>query len=171
MLNKIINSYQHLPNHGLPIGSLCSQHFANYYLDAFDRTLLTHPDVGATIRYMDDILVFTYKKDTAHNILQFSRRWLAEHRGLTLKYNWQINRSRNGITFCGYRISPAGLGLSRRRKQRYQARRHHWENLYKTGLISALEFQRAMAAVQSIIQGNQTSWSTKNLLMHPALDV
>ena len=171
LLSKIINSYQHVPNHGLPIGSLCSQNFANYYLDAFDRRLLVHSNVGATLRYMDDVLVFTCSKTMAHNILQLSQQWLAKHRGLTLKDNWQVNRSEYGVTFCGYRVLPVGLGLSRRRRQRYQARRYYWENLYKAGFISATEFQRAMAAVQSIIQGNQTAWASKNLSVHPPIDV
>lgn len=171
LVERIIRCYEHTPQHGLPIGSLCSQHFANYYLDAFDRTLLACPDVATAIRYMDDVLVFTHSKTKAHSVLKFSRQWLKEHRGLKLKDNWQINRSKNGITFCGYRVMPAGLGLSKRRRQRYQQRRYYWENLYTTGNISALELQNAMAAVQSITQGNQTKWLNKNLEIHPEIDV
>lgn len=170
LLEKIVRSYQHTTNHGLPIGSLCSQHFANYYLDAFDRALLDHSSIGTTLRYMDDVLVFAYDKALAHDILRFSQHWLKEKRGLILKDNWQINRSTNGVTFCGYRVLPAGLGLSRRRRKRYQERRLYWESLHKTGFISATEFQRAMVAVQSIIQGNQTKWPSKNLTIHPPID-
>jgi RNA-directed DNA polymerase len=37
LLKRIIDSYEAQPGKGLPIGSLTSQHFANYYLDGADR--------------------------------------------------------------------------------------------------------------------------------------
>lgn len=46
-LQRIIDSYQSSPQHGLPIGSLTSQYFANYYLDGLDRLLAGLPTVRA----------------------------------------------------------------------------------------------------------------------------
>jgi hypothetical protein len=39
LLGRIVASYQSQSGKGLPIGSLTSQHFANYYLDGADRVL------------------------------------------------------------------------------------------------------------------------------------
>ena len=41
-------------NRGLPIGSLSSQYFANYYLDGLDRLLNNDIQVRKSLRYMDD---------------------------------------------------------------------------------------------------------------------
>jgi len=40
----------------LPIGSLTSQYFANYYLDGLERFLDDDKRVQASARYMDDIV-------------------------------------------------------------------------------------------------------------------
>lgn len=175
LITRIIQSYK-TPiiygqeiNYGLPIGALCSQHFANYYLDSVDRALLAHPKVAKSLRYMDDILVFCKSKEDAKVMQRFAKACL-EAKGLTLKESWQLNRTSCGVTFCGYRIMPQGLGLSSRRRQRYQKRRLYWEQQYREGRISASELQRAGAAVQSIVQGSSTNWSQRNLLIHPPVD-
>ena len=53
---RIIDSYEFSPKRGLPIGSLTSQFFANYYLDGLDRLLAGLSKVRAQVRYMDDII-------------------------------------------------------------------------------------------------------------------
>ncbi|MEI7895151.1 MAG: reverse transcriptase domain-containing protein [Myxococcales bacterium] len=44
--------------HGLPIGSLTSQLWANAYLSPLDHLLASHLGLGSFVRYCDDILVF-----------------------------------------------------------------------------------------------------------------
>ncbi len=171
LLKRIVTGFESSPKCGLPIGSLCSQHFANYYLDALDRNLLAHESCRAYLRYMDDMLIFCHSKQAAKELLVFVKSFLAQERGLDLKENWQLNRTDFGVTFCGYRISPQGLGLSQRRRKRYQQRRLYWENAYKEKRISSLDLQRNVAAVQSIIQGTNTSWQHANLSLHPAIEV
>lgn len=47
---------------GLHIGALTSQHFANTYLDGFDRFLLEQQRVCAMVRYMDDVVWWCQKQ-------------------------------------------------------------------------------------------------------------
>ncbi len=44
--------------HGLPIGSLTSQIWANLYLSPLDHALTSHLGIGTWVRYSDDILVY-----------------------------------------------------------------------------------------------------------------
>ena len=58
VFEKIINSYHTEPNHGLPIGNLTSQYFANFYLSELDHFAKEALRIEMYIRYMDDILIF-----------------------------------------------------------------------------------------------------------------
>ncbi|KOR33014.1 hypothetical protein TI05_03630 [Achromatium sp. WMS3] len=172
LLNKIIDGYHFSLGKGLPIGSLTSQYFANYYLDKIDRLLLAHPTVMAAVRYMDDLIWWCQTKELAQLSLNWIRNIITEERLLTIKPKIQINRSLRGVTYCGYRILPGTLRLSTRRKRQYYIRRCYWEHLYVTGHITALQLQQAYASVHAITDGaNSRKWRQKNLAIHPALDI
>jgi len=156
----------------LPIGSLTSQYFANYYLDGLDRLLANSPLVCAHIRYMDDVVWWGRDKASTDTMLQQVRHYLHCERGLSVKPNVQIQCSQQGITYCGFHITPGTIRLSRRRKRRYQERRQYWEQRYLHGDISADELQAAYAAVHAITQGTDSlTWRQENLRRHPSLAV
>ncbi len=54
LLRRIIASFESSPGRGLPIGSLTSQHFANFYLGSFDRFVKEGLRCKGYVRYMDD---------------------------------------------------------------------------------------------------------------------
>jgi hypothetical protein len=58
LLDRIVFSFQPDAGHGLPIGSLTSQHFANFYLGWFDRFVKEKLRVKGFVRYMDDMIVW-----------------------------------------------------------------------------------------------------------------
>lgn len=169
---RILASYQRKPGRGLPIGSLTSQYFANYYLDGLDRLLANSPLVCAHIRYMDDVVWWGRDKVSTDTMLQQVRHYLHHERGLSVKPNVQIQRSQQGITYCGFHITPGTIRLSRRRKRRYQERRQYWEQRYLHGDISADELQTAYAAVHAITQGTDSlAWRQENLRRHPPISL
>lgn len=171
-LQRLLDSYHHEPSKGLPIGSLTSQYFANYYLDGLDRLLDGLPPVRAHVRYMDDIVWWGDDKQQVKQVLQQVQGYLRGQRQLDIKPTWRIQRSALGITFCGYRILPGVMRLSLRRKRRYQQRRLYWERQYALGHISAAQLQTAYAAVHSILQGADSSaWRGQNLRHHPPIPV
>lgn len=172
LLERIIQSYHYRLESGLPIGSLTSQYFANYYLDGLDRLLANLSAVNAHIRDMDDIVWWCDSKSQALQALKLVDDYLHQERRLSIKKNIQINRSRYGITYCGYRILPATVRLSKRRKARYQSRRVYWEAQYSQGQINANQLQLAYAAVHAITQGTQSrAWRAENLRLHPPISV
>jgi RNA-directed DNA polymerase len=168
-VEKIIHSYHTASGKGLPIGSLTSQHFANYYLDGFDRYLLEHLRVNGHVRYMDDIIWWCTCRHEAKETLSRALRYLEEDRLLSLSKPPQINRSDRGVSFCGFRILPGALKLGRRRCLRYTLRRIDWENEYTAGRINERKLQAAYASVRAITaNADSREWRRENLRRFPS---
>ncbi len=169
-LQRILQCYENKPGKGLPIGSLTSQYFANYFLDGLDRLLDNDRRVRGTVRYMDDIVWWTEDKQSAIKVLADVDAYLREQKGLQMKDTVQIQKSRQGIGYCGFRILPGTIRMSRRRKRRYQARRQYWERLYLKGEIDSLQLQNVYSAVHGITAGTESlHWRRENLRRHPPL--
>jgi RNA-directed DNA polymerase len=151
LIRRILGSYQTQPGKGLPIGTLTSQYFANYYLDGLDRYLLEDLKALALVRYMDDIIWWNDDTQRARSGLNSVREFLSRHRGLAIKDSIQVQKSEKGVTFCGFRIRPQALRLTRRKKKRYVARKFFWEKEYLSNRISIEELQRNYSSVFSII--------------------
>lgn len=169
---RIIASYQNSLKTGLPIGSLTSQYFANYYLDGLDRLLSASTLVKGHVRYMDDIIWWGDDRQSIRDVLQFLVEWLWRERKLKIKTNVQIQPSSHGVTYCGFRILRGTIRLNRRRKRRYQQRRLYWERLCRQGIISPQQLQRAYAGVHAITAHTDSrAWRLENLYRHPAYAV
>jgi retron-type reverse transcriptase len=165
---RILQTYQDAFGRGLPIGALTSQYFANYYLDGLDRFFENHPHVRAHIRYMDDIVWWCDSKQAVKGVLDEISMYLSAERKLQLKPDPRIQRSPQGIAFCGFRVLPGIIRMSKRRKQRYQQRRAYWERLYAEGWIDERQLQTAYAAVFAIGYGtNSVAWRQENLRKYP----
>jgi len=159
LLDRTITANGGEPGRGLPIGSLCSQHFANLYLDGADRC----------VRYMDDLLWWAPCKQSAQESLARLTVWLDQHRHLELHDSSQVNRSSCGVSFCGYRITRHAIRLSRRRKRRYVAARQAVERQWRKGAISDSELQQSYSAVKAItLPADSTGFRQANLVQHPA---
>lgn len=105
LLERIVATNGGEAGRGLPIGSLCSQHFANIYLDGADRLISETLKQKGRVRYMDDIIWWSDSKQQAKESLIEVRRWLKQHRRLTLHDKQIINRSAQGVSFCGCSFS------------------------------------------------------------------
>ena len=170
LLKRIIDSYATSPGKGLPIGSLTSQHFANLYLDSADRFLLTHPEVCAHVRYMDDILWWCREKAQARSVLRQFKAFMETICRLQLKPNVRINRSAQGMTYCGFRILPGMLRLTLRKRRRYRLLRQHYESAWDSGMISSRKLQAGYDAVlAATLPAQSMSWRQRDLQLHPCL--
>ena len=171
-LHRIIQSHHSDSQQGLPIGSLTSQYFANYYLDGLDRYLESEPNVRAYARYMDDIIWWCDDRQTTKSTLQAIQQWLSEQRKLTVKQGSQVQSSLQGVTYCGFRITQGAVRLSKRKKQRFLQRRQYWEGLYQQGKVSSLQLQKAYASVHAIAAHTDSlRWRQENFRRFPALEV
>ncbi|MEZ5538248.1 MAG: reverse transcriptase/maturase family protein [Thiolinea sp.] len=169
LLWRIIDSWHDQTGKGLPIGSFTSQHFANYYLDGADRFLLEKLKVSAHVRYMDDIVFWCRSKTDALECLAELTQFLQVERQLQLKPGTLISRSKQGMSFCGYRVLPGAVLLSRRKRHRYQQLRQYWESCRLKGDISDLELQHAYSSVHAItLYADSQKWRKKNLYLYPS---
>lgn len=164
LFSRIIDSYQASPGHGLPIGALTSQHFANFYLDAADRRLQANPAVRVSVRYMDDIVWWCDHRSDVRAVRDDRASYLEIERGLRLKPDAVINRSGHGITFCGYRVRRGMLRLTRQKQRRYGAMCTARESAWACASLSDVALQRAYAAVLApTLLANAVAWRRQNL--------
>ncbi len=172
LLWRLIDCFHVTPGKGLPIGSLTSQYFANAYLAGLDRYLLEDLGVRAQVRYMDDIIWWCDSRASARESLGQACTYVTTQRCLTVKANPRLNRSTQGASFCGYRITPSFLRLSHRRQRRYRQLRQAWEQAYSAGHIDALRLQRAYDAVHALtLPADSLHWRRQHLQRSPTLDV
>ena len=168
LFRQLIVGFEVSPGRGLPIGSLPSQHFANYYLDGLDRLLLEELGVRGHVRYMDDIVFWVESRKQAGTNLGVVECWLESERRLQVRDNPQINRSSCGVTYCGFRVLKGALRLTARRRGRYISRRRAWERAFADGLISEHELQAGFAAVLSgTAHADATAWRRAQLRRNP----
>jgi retron-type reverse transcriptase len=172
MVQRILQGYETAPGKGLPIGSLTSQYFANFYLDGSDRLVLEQSPAKAYVRYMDDMVWWAGCKAEAKAILSVVKDHLQTQRLIKIRDNVQVQRSLSGLTYCGYRILPGSLRLTVRKKRRYAARRAYWERLYAAGRIDARQLQGAYDSVRGVItHASARAWMRRQLMLHPAAEV
>ncbi len=151
LIGKIIDAYHTVQGKGLPMGALTSQYFANYYLNNVDRFILKHKDILGHTRYMDDIVWWCRDKASAKETYKMVKAFIERSVLLETKENYQINRTANGLTFCGFRVFADSLRLTRRKKVRYTRKLRKWEDAYQNGIIDENKLQSAYSSVHSII--------------------
>ena len=89
--------------HGLPIGNLTSQFFANIHLDGFDHFVKQERRVKGYLRYVDDFLIFAESREQARAWGREARAYLAERRMEIHPDKYRLSRTdREGADFCGF---------------------------------------------------------------------
>jgi RNA-directed DNA polymerase len=168
LLAAMIAGFEASPGKGLPIGALTSQHFANFYLSSADRFLLEECHVGGMVRYMDDIAWWCRTTSEAGELRSAVTEFLRTSLLLEAKVPGEIGLSCQGMSFCGFRILPGALKLSRRRRQRYSARRRYWEAHYARGRIDTATLQAGYGAALAITaHADAVSWRREQLRLVP----
>lgn len=163
LMDRIIDSHSDGSGRGLPIGTLTSQSFANFYLGRLDRFLLEHLRVEGMVRYMDDFIFWTRTRQNAKESITQVAGFLKSELCLMLRGESAINRSRCGVTLCGYRIHAETVLLGPTRRKRFLAARRRWERSWTSGEISERELQRGMDAVMGMTSGaDSPAWLRKS---------
>ena len=125
-----------LPNKGIPIGNLTSQHFANLYLGELDHELKERQRVKAYVRYMDDMVLFAKNKNELHRILKHLETFSSERLALSLKPSATLLAPiSEGLPFLGFRIFPNLIRLNHQSLQRFRRRLRMYEQAYQCGKI------------------------------------
>ncbi len=148
LLTKIVLSFHTTPGRGIPIGSLTSQHFANFYLGWLDRFVKERLRVRGYVRYMDDCALWGDTSRQLAERLAHVASFLQDELDLTLKPKPCINRTTHGMDFLGCRVFPNRTELNRRSRTRFRRKLHLLEEAHRTGLLDEQTLQaRATALV------------------------
>jgi hypothetical protein len=167
LLDRIVAAYETAPGRGLPIGSLTSQHFANFYLGWFDRFVKEDLSVRGYVRYMDDCALWGKSPAELRDRLAAVRAFLATSLDLELKANPYINRSAHGLDFLGCRMFPGRLELNRRSRVRFRRKLKRLEGAFLAGQINepALQ-QRATALVAFTRTPGLSAWGFRQRVLN-----
>ncbi len=94
--------------HGLPIGNLTSQFFANVYLNPLDHFIKHEQRVRGYVRYMDDFLLFGDERSVLRRQGEEVRRKLAVLRLRIHPDKYRLLPTVSGVDFAGYVVFSSG---------------------------------------------------------------
>ncbi|MBD2563198.1 MULTISPECIES: RNA-directed DNA polymerase [Nostoc] len=132
--------------HGIPIGNLTSQFFANIYLNSFDHFVKEQIKASQYIRYVDDFALFSDDKVFLQNARIRIEEYLAGLRVKIHPIKSQLFETKHGANFVGFRILPDRIRVrsDNLRLARKRLRKMLWE--YDQGKI---EYEKISQSMQS----------------------
>lgn len=165
----IIAGFRGGTGRGLPIGSLMSQHFANFYLGFLDRFVKETLRVRGYVRYMDDLVLWCDDRDRLRVAEAGCREFLREALGLEFKPA-AVAPSAHGLEFLGCRILPTHTLLSRRSRRRYGRRVRILARAHRLGLLNEHVLQKRLEALAAFARtANVRSWQFRRTVMKSSM--
>ena len=147
--------------HGIPIGNLTSQFFANVYLDELDHFVKERLGVKRYLRYVDDFCCF----DDSKCFLTEVRKAIAEFLlGLRLRLNEgksRVRRVKEGIEFLGFVIFPNQVRLNQSAVRRQRRRVRRLQSAYASGKLSLADVFSSLQAWNAHA-AHGTTWRLRN---------
>ena len=154
----------------MPIGSLTSQHFANFYLGWFDRFVKERLRCRGYVRYMDDMVLWAETKRELQGDLAAAVAFLGTELGLALKPAPYLNRTEHGLDFLGCRLYRGHMVLNRRSRRRFRRRLASLERCHKRGTISEQQLQERATAMTAFTRGpGLCSWRFRQSVLQSVL--
>ena len=130
--------------HGVPIGNLTSQWFANGYLTGLDHFVTSGLGLGGYVRYCDDFVICHSNREQLRATATAVSDYLAGVRLRLHEGKLHMRPSRNGLTFVGYRIWSTHR-LVRKSNVRQFRRRVGWmRKAYSDGRIDFGDIKRRL---------------------------
>lgn len=118
LLAALVSAYRPGLAEGLAIGTLVSQHLANFYLAPLDTLVSQELRPAGYVRYMDDLALWFAEGSEARSARDRLREFAAAALGLEFKTALS-NRTTEGMDFLGHRVFRHRLGLNRASRRRY----------------------------------------------------
>ncbi|SKB01164.1 Reverse transcriptase (RNA-dependent DNA polymerase) [Prosthecobacter debontii] len=157
----LLAAYAPQPGRGLPIGTLISQHLANFYLATLDVKAVQDLRPLGYVRYMDDMALWVADAAAAKYARESLVAFAQHELGLEMKTAF-INRSQHGMDFLGHRVFPHRLGLNHASRRRYQ---HRLQDLMNDEEISeATAQERAVALTAFTQRADCVSWRRRVIM-------
>ncbi len=165
LFNRIIRAYRGDLGIGLPIGSLTSQHLANFYLGWLDRFAKVTLRVRGYVRYMDDLVLWDTNRKRLVDFHGRCADFASSHLLLEFKPG-EVRRTAAGVPFLGCRIWPTHVELNRRSKRRWRRRVRVLERAERLGFLSEPALQQRLAALVAFAKaGGAMSWTFRRSVL------
>ena len=138
--------YDKVDGISIPIGNYSSQMFGNIYLNEVDRYAKEVLKCKYYYRYLDDSVVICENKEKAKEILKKLNIFYNEKLHLRLNNKTNIFPIKNGVNFCGYKISCNGyMNLRNKGKKRLIKKIKSVKEKLRNGDISVNEAKVLLA--------------------------
>lgn len=160
ILFHIIDSFEHSPNRGLPMGNQASQLFDLYYLSPLDRFIKENLQKKHYVRYMDDLVLLSNDKDFLQDCLKDMRKIVNVRLMLDFNEKTQIFPIKNGVDFLGFHFYLTDSGkivkkLRRSSKIRFKNRIKSLQKDYKSGKTQLENINMSLASYRGhLIHGH-----------------
>lgn len=137
LLNKIPNhkrlQFQNTRHTGLPVGSVTSQLFGNFYLNEIDHYIKHNLRVKGYIRYMDDLLLLADSPEKLQCWKSLIKQYLQSNLDLKLHpCKVKISTVKEGFDYLGFRVYPHYRHIRKSTIESLKSRLRHFNALLAT---------------------------------------
>ncbi|MSP60862.1 MAG: RNA-dependent DNA polymerase [Myxococcales bacterium] len=136
--------------HGLPIGNLTSQVWANLMLAPIDHLIASHLGLGTFVRYCDDLLIFDDDPGRLRGAWDAIRERADTLRLRLHPVKCRLHRTSDAVAFLGFVLQRRGdavsVRLRRENVRRFRARMRELQLLYQVGAISVADITARVRA-------------------------
>ena len=149
--------------HGIPIGNLTSQFFANFYLDGLDRFVKQELRCRGYVRYMDDFILFGSTKQQLFQWRDQIRIFLSGIRLRLHNRKQEIFPTKNGVSFLGFHLFAWHRRLSQTNIAYFKARTKTQMLMVHNGLMNFVTFRQSLVSwIGHASHGN--TWNLRKVL-------
>jgi len=121
--------------HGLPIGNLTSQLWANVYLDGVDHAMAGRFGGRRYLRYVDDLALFSDSRAELSEARAFLAELIDSIRLRLHPVKTAIMEMRHGINFLGFRFFPDRIRVRQENLRRARRRLKEQAEAYGKGIL------------------------------------
>jgi retron-type reverse transcriptase len=150
--------------HGIPIGNLTSQYFANIYLNGFDHYIKETLHCKAYIRYVDDFLIFSDDKNYLNNLKPILQQYLDTLRLKLHPKKCNVFAVKNGVPFLGWQVFAGHRRLKRATGLRIQKKSKSLASEFNANLATLKDIKASTASWQGHLKHGNTGGLQVKLL-------
>jgi hypothetical protein len=160
-LGMIVDSYEHSPGKGIPMGNQTSQWFALYYLDGLDRLVKERLRVRYYSRYMDDMILIHHDRCFLRETLMKMEEYADRELHLEFNEKTQIHHIREGVDYLGFHfyLTESGKVIRKLRqsgKKKLKRKLAAYKRLYKKDGIDHEAIRRSIISYKGHMKHGHT---------------
>ena len=145
-----------LRRHGLPIGNLTSQFFANVYLNDFDHFIKEKLKVKKYLRFVDDFALFGDDWKILNQARQEIESYLTSLRLIIHPIKSQLFETCHGANFVGFRVLPDRVRVRNDNLRRARKRLKQLQIDYGHGKVSLKELTQRLQSWSAHLEHGDT---------------